>query len=121
MGFHEHFKKAAETLLNGATLFISGKKHRFVELEFYYCHPKHHNDIFAHRDEYQKRCGIWYFHRTGKGFKGGSYKGLDIAFGNNDAHGGILIRGIHDLENKKLIDGPSLCVDHILKTTGKAT
>jgi len=37
----------------------------------------------------------WYFHRYGsKGYKSGTYKGLDITFGQDSMYGGILIRSI---------------------------
>lgn len=39
-----------------------------------------HFDSFTHADEQQKKNGQWYFHKMGKGYKGGSYKGLDITF-----------------------------------------
>lgn len=53
----------------------------------------------------------FYLHRMGKthdsSYKGGTYKGLDIA-----SNGGILIRSL--LINSRVIEGPSLVVDNLL-------
>ena len=64
-----------------------------MEVEVYY-HAADHPDPFAHRDPAQLHVGRWYFHRTGGTYRGGSFKGLDLAFGGSAAHAGVLIRGI---------------------------
>jgi hypothetical protein len=46
-------------------------------------------------------------------YRGGSFKGLDLTFGDGQSYGGVLIRGI-EAPDGTLIDGPSLCVDHLL-------
>jgi len=54
---------------------------------------------------------------TGKGYKGGSYKGLDVTFGDGEFYGGILLRALQPLYGDFLpVEGPSLLVDHVLKT-----
>lgn len=75
-----------------------------------------HNDTFTHGDKLQLKCGTWYFHRFGSSFKGGTYKGLDLAFGKekDQVYGGILIRAIHNAEDG-FIEGPCRSVDTILK------
>jgi hypothetical protein len=112
------FTQIAEQLFNGTNLLVNGQPHRFVEVEFYY-HGDWHPDLFTHRDPLQRQCGRWYFHRSMGTYRSGSFKGLDLTFGDGDAFAGILIRGIEGPGNN-LIDGPSLCVDHLLTTTGKA-
>jgi len=97
--------------MNQYLIYIRGVGHRLTELEFYYCGDKH-QDIFTHQDDLQKSSGNWYFHKSGSGYKGGSYKGLDITFGQN-GFGGILIRAIESM-NGEYIEGPSTVVDHIL-------
>ena len=74
-------------------------KFRLSEIEFYFNDSDKHHDTFCHGDEHQKKLANWYFHRqNGKGFKTGTYKGLDISFGLGDkAYGGILIRAISSL------------------------
>lgn len=66
----------------------------------------------------QKNLGQWYFHKFGKSYKSGTYKGLDITFGKGSiAHGGILIRAISQLDPppvNEFIEGPCNCVNKIL-------
>jgi len=106
----------AESFLNGFVIRINGKDHRLAEVEFY-LQDENHNDIFTHCDEQQKIPCQWYFHRMGKGatagYKGGSYKGLDITFSKR-GFGGMLIRALYQIETKEYIEGPSKVVDHIL-------
>lgn len=99
-------------LLNETVLHIGDVKHRLNEVEFY-LRQDNHDDEFAHCDELQKSHKRWYFHKNGNTYKAGSFKGLDITF-SSSGYGGILIRGIEQIEKVKVIDGPSLVVDHIL-------
>jgi len=108
----------APRLLLGADLVIAGQPHRLAEIEFYYHAPDIHDDPFAHGDPCQRTTGQWYLHRTGKGFRGGSYKGIDLTFGDGLAHGGILIRSL-ECPDGRLVEGPSLCVDHVLRCCGQ--
>jgi 3-methyladenine DNA glycosylase Mpg len=104
----------ADLFLNRVTLFIAGASHRLIEIEIYY-RGGHHWDDFTHADPIQTNFGIWYFHRTGGEYRGGTYKGLDISIGEEDAHGGVLIRGVERLSPPAaLLDGPCVAVDHIL-------
>jgi hypothetical protein len=113
------FDAVADKLLNGTTLRAGGKAHRLVEVECY-CHAAEHPDPFAHRDPLQLQCGRWYFHRTAGVYRSGSFKGLDLTFGDGTMFGGVLLRGL-ETEEGTLIDGPSLLVDHFLKLTKAAT
>ena len=114
------FRRLAALLLGGATWHIAGQEHRFVEIELYWNGPGHH-DTFTHGDIMQKEFGRWYFHRSGTTYRGGSYKGLDIAVGGAHTWAGILVRGLERLADGALIDGPSMCVDHILALTGQSS
>jgi hypothetical protein len=118
--YPEAFRKMADLLLNRTTLRVGGIPHRFAEIEFYF-KGFSHDDKFTHCDPMQKRFGAWYFHRTGGEYRGGTYKGLDIAFGGDGAYGGILIRGAERLDEPKYLDGPCMFVDHVLATTGKGS
>lgn len=109
------FDLVARRLLCGCRLMVGEVPHRFTEIEFYY-HGGGHLDLFTHRDPIQKATGRWYFHRTNGVYRGGSFKGMDLTFGGPGAFGGVLIRGIEQ-EDGPLVDGPSLCVDHLLRTT----
>ncbi len=100
-------------LLNRVELVVNGASFRFAELETYY-HGPGHLDVFAHRDPVQLENGRWYFHRTHGEYRGGSFKGLDLAFGDGTAHFGILIRTVIAADGT-VFDGPCVTVDHILQ------
>lgn len=115
------FRALADLVLNRLDWQIGGRPHRIVEIELYWNGPAH-PDTFAHGDPHQQELGRWYFHRSGGEFRGGTYKGLDIAFGRDDAFAGILIRGAEPLDDPGLVlDGPCTCVDHLLEVTGHAS
>ncbi|MHB1424488.1 MAG: hypothetical protein ACYC3I_15060 [Gemmataceae bacterium] len=113
------FTRIAERLLSGSRLVVGRQFYRLVEIEFYYWSPTQ-PDPFTHRHPFQFHIGRWYFHRTHGAYRGGSFKGLDLTFGAGDASGGILIRGL-ETPDGRLIDGPSLCVEHLLDAAGAAT
>jgi hypothetical protein len=112
------FARLADALLNRIELRLAGTPHRLIEVEVYY-HGPGHEDPFAHRDPVQVHTGRWYFHKTRGEYRGGSFKGLDLSFGGG-AHAGVLFRGL-ETPAGTVVDGPSLLVDHILKTTGFAS
>jgi len=116
--YQSWFNEIAYQLQNNVILFINNIPHLMIELEFYF-KGYNHNDLFAHCDVMQLEKASWYFHRTNGTFRGGSFKGLDITFGcGDDVYGGILIRSLKRVDKEpKLVDGPSLCVDHILSLT----
>ena len=109
------FAELADRFLNRTDFLVNGSAYRFAELEAYY-HGPGHPDPFAHRDPVQLENGRWYFHRTRGEYRGGSFKGLDVAIGDGTAYFGILIRSIVTPDGT-LIDGPSLSVDHLLAQT----
>jgi len=99
-------------LMNFISLSVSGKRYRMTELEVYYYSPKeNHCDLYAHKKPEQLSIGKWYFHRAG----------IDITFGKdngneeNNVYGGILIRGIRELDSEtpKYISGPLLVLKEI--------
>lgn len=110
--------RLANDLLNGVRLIAGGEPHRLIEVEAYYHHPTDHPDPFAHRDPLQLHRARWYFHRTRGVYRSGSFKGVDLTFGDGHAHGGMLLRGLERADGT-IIDGPSLLVDHLLELTGK--
>ena len=110
--FGPWFAEVAGHLLNGIDLLICGDPYRVAEVEAYYF-SEAHPDPFAHRDPIQLRIGRWYFHRTGGTYRGGSFKGVDLTFGDGRATFGMLVRTIVTPHGMP-IDGPSLIVDHLL-------
>lgn len=103
-------------LQNHVLLMIGEQPYRITEIEAYY-HSNNHPDPYVHRATEQARCGYWYFHKRGSGYREGKIKGLDIAIGTEGRiFGGILIRGIAPQnQSGEYIDGPSRVVDEILK------
>lgn len=110
------FDRLAERLLNGGRLLANGQPHRLLEVEAYY-HAPFHPDPFPHKNPIQLTGGRWYFHRTGGVYRGGSFKGLDVSMGDGASYGGMLLRGL-ETPAGRVVDGPSLLVDHLLTTTG---
>ncbi|GLB34382.1 hypothetical protein LshimejAT787_0112660 [Lyophyllum shimeji] len=115
-----------------------------LELEFYLLKDGCHEDPFTHGSEEQKFSGRWYFHRAPRRsadshrsstslteYRGGSRKGMDLTLGGPaSAHipaaqgasspqtcvrGGVLLRSLRRVADKKVISGPSLLVDEILR------
>ncbi|MCA9070861.1 MAG: hypothetical protein KDA84_18155 [Planctomycetaceae bacterium] len=101
--------------MGSSRLMIGGEPHQIAELEFY-LQSCHHPDPFTHCDPMQQEFGRWYFHRSGGTYRNGSFKGFDLTFGSPDAFGGIMIRSLTTPDGQ-LINGPSLCVDHLLRRT----
>lgn len=113
------FDAIADKLLNGVNLRAGGQTHRLVEVEFY-LRAAEHPDPFTHGEPLQLQCGRWYFHRTAGVYRGGSFKGLDLTFGDGTVYGGVLFRGLEAADGT-FIDGPSLLVDHLLRLTKAAS
>lgn len=117
--FAPWFAEVAVRLLNACDFVVAGERYRFAELEAYYSGGVH-PDLFAHRDPVQLEDGRWYFHRTRGEYRGGSFKGLDLALGDGTAFFGILIRTVVKPDGT-LLDGPCVMVDHLLAKTKAAS
>lgn len=108
----------ARLVLTRTVWHMGAKPHRFTEVEFYVNSPNH-KDTFTHGDVMQTEFARWYHHRTGGEYRGGTYKGLDLAFGSEGTHAGMLIRGVESIDDpSKIYDGPCVCVDHLLSLSG---
>ncbi len=113
------FRGLARTLVGRVELVAGDAVVRPAEVEVY-DHGPGHPDPFAHRDPVQLTRGAWYFHRTRGSYRGGSFKGVDLAFGGGGAYSGVLFRALA-LPDGTRVDGPSLSVDFVLKATGFPT
>lgn len=116
------FEKIANTLLNKVYICTPKNKYIIGELEFY-LHNNKHSDPFVHCDENQSNPSNWYFHKLfGKGFKEGTYKGVDITFGTlakqNKSYGGILLRSIQNVNTGKVTEGSCSVVNKFLEDNG---
>eukprot|EP01137_Pigoraptor_chileana_P025635 Opistho-2@95390 len=123
-GYFKCFEAVANTIMNHSILLIGASPHRICEIEFY-VNTEEHADVQCHCEDLQLSAGHWYFHRKGAPFRTGTSQGVDITCGgpgmDGDAkqwYGGINVRSIQQLSDGKLICGPSLCVDHMIKTAG---
>jgi hypothetical protein len=110
------FQRIAEVLLRRTVLDVAGEAHEMCEIEFY-LHGEGHADPFTHGQALQRSSGRWYFHKSGESYRGGTYKGLDITFGPSEVFGGILLRSLLTPDGE-LINGSSLCAEHLLARTG---
>lgn len=119
----EYFRTLAETLLNKVELVVRAqgktKRSRILELEIYF-QSASHADPFCHAREIQAHPALWHFHRSGNatttlagGYRGGTRKGLDVTFGNEQARAGILLRSLQ-AEDGTVICGPSKLVESVL-------
>lgn len=104
----DDFRRIASSLMNDNVMLVGENYYRFTSLEFYYFEKDSHADVYSHQHKNQTTSGQWYFHGSG----------LDITFGNKDAFGGILIRGIKNLKEKTYINGPILCVQELFNNLG---
>lgn len=102
------FDHIARRILNRRILKVSSFTFRILEIEFYY-YSCDHPDPYVHCHSEQLSNSAFYFHP-----KGGSFKGLDITFGDEKTYGGILIRSIQNLETFQIVEGPSLVVNHLI-------
>lgn len=111
----EGLRRLAWLVREGA-IFAGDRRFEPIEAELY-LHAPGHLDPTVHQHPEQGEPGRFYLHRVGRGFRGGSYKGLDLSWGGGGAYGGALIRGLRD-EHGGIVSGPSLCVDALLAACG---
>eukprot|EP01106_Pelomyxa_sp_JSP_P011653 TRINITY_DN3070_c0_g3_i12.p1 TRINITY_DN3070_c0_g3~~TRINITY_DN3070_c0_g3_i12.p1 ORF type:complete len:294 (+),score=57.46 TRINITY_DN3070_c0_g3_i12:51-932(+) len=119
--FAAAFVRVAGILFNSCTVHVAGVPHALTEVEFYY-DGSNHPDKFTHGDPLQLTHGQWYFHKHGGNYRAGTFKGLDITIGGPGVHGGVLVRGMQALTDPHTyLDGPCVCVDHILQLNNAAS
>lgn len=95
----EYFKGIANLLMNRCVISKGEVNYEILEVEFYLFTPDH-QDVITYPRELS--AGQWFFHQSG----------VDLTFESNRKHfGGILIRGLRNLETGQLTFGPQKCVD----------
>ncbi|KAG6373907.1 hypothetical protein JVT61DRAFT_6060 [Boletus reticuloceps] len=146
----EHFEVVARELLSNTILCVVQNgictDLDILELEFYLQKACCHEDPFTHGSVEQERSGQWYFHRSPRradtrarglpvtaagSYRGGTRKGLDLTIGGPvviqtsnapvTMRGGALLRTVRHRTDNKVICGPSLLVDEILRLSGAST
>lgn len=113
-----HFTTISNILLNKSSLVVKNERFRLCEIEFYLKNDDH-NDLYVHSIPDQKTFEGFYFHQFKNGsYKSGTYKGLDMTFGNVNSYFGILIRSMMNVNTGEFIEGPCRCVNKILELFG---
>lgn len=93
------FQEIANLLMNKCVISKGEAKYEIVEIEFY-LFTSDHQDVITYPRKLSS-CQ-WFFHQSG----------VDLTFESNTEHfGGILIRGLRDIETRQLTFGPQKCVD----------
>ncbi len=95
----EEFKNIAEILFNKYAIETKDHSYRIVELEFYWNSSTHKDKSTYERKYVDPQQGEWFFH----------YSGVDIALRNENGYGGILIRGLQDINSGDFFKGPQVC------------
>lgn len=119
-----YFVKVAKLLLLQSKLVAGSKRYQLLEIEFYFHTSDLHPDPYSHFSQYPKSVkqkqsiiGSWYFHRfTGMKNYTHTRRGVDLTFGNGEQHryGGILIRTIKQMDENKVVSGPSRVVAELI-------
>ena len=111
-------EQVADVLLNKYVFVIGSQRFRLCEIEFYRCGPEH-EDKYTHCNKLQKQFGELYFHQFGNGsYKSGTYKCMDLTFGDGVTYFGVLIRSIQNLATNEVTDGPCRSVNKLLEIVG---
>lgn len=95
-------------LLNYQHLVIVNLPHKICEVELYH-YSNNHPDPYVHCHLDQLNYGSVYVHP-----KGGTFKGIDLTFGQEGEYVGLLVRTIQDISGNT-ITGPSKVVDYIME------
>jgi hypothetical protein len=105
----KEFELIADKLLNDYAIENHESVYRIIELEFYWTSLKHKDNCTYQRNHVNPRNGDWFFH----------YSGVDIALKNENSggYGGILIRCIYSLKEKKSYKGPMVCAMKLFSCT----
>ncbi len=109
------FEEIAKNLIHNFCIKCGEKTFYFAEIEFYY-YDKDNNNQKWNWETYprtDKEAGDLFFH----------YSGVDICFNSSfgkGKFGGILIRSLYDVKEKKFITGPSVCANEILNSCSKS-
>lgn len=105
------FDRIANDLMNYWVLAVNETHYRLTEIEFY-CKsvlPEGPiKDPYTHGHSEQLKSGTWYFHGSG----------LDLTFGTEGFYGGILIRGIQRISDRKHVTGPLNSLTEIMSSLG---
>lgn len=109
------FEAIATHLMNRCALRVGISCFRITECEVYY-HAPGHEDPYVHgaiyKDSGQQTIGHLYLNKAG---------GLDLTFGHAPAYGGVLIRGIRNLETNEYTNQITGVVKELFRALGDIT
>ncbi|MBG8554021.1 hypothetical protein [Hymenobacter guriensis] len=103
----------AYLLLNRFVLHAGRQQYQLTDIEFYYRRAPHHNDPYVHGGPEQEHTGTWFYNLAG---------GLDLTCGDraSGAEGGILLRGLRQLDGEGCISGIQLVLRELVTALGGA-
>lgn len=113
------FREIAETLMCNYIIKKGGKRYAIVEIEFYLYTHKHQDFITYPR---KTEAGRWFFHQSGVDLTFNTSgllvekineKGKKCLDYSKCVFGGILIRGIYDIDADEYIFGPQNVVNEL--------
>ena len=108
------FESVCNLLFYRTVFHIKDQRYKITEAELY-LNSEEHPDAFTHGSHEQKKAGLFYFHKRGESYQEGHIKGVDITFGNENRFGGILLRGMQNLDDESdYIDGPGMLSQRIV-------
>jgi hypothetical protein len=110
------FESVCQILFYRTVFHIQDQRYKITEAELY-LKTDDHPDVFTHGSEEQKKSGLFYFHKykLGKIYKEWPRSGIDITFGNENRFGGILLRGMQNLDGElEYVDGPAMLSQKIM-------
>ena len=108
------FESVCKILFYRTVFHIKDQRYKITEAELYLKTDdlNDHPDVFTHGSHEQRKSGLFYFHKKGRG-------GIDITFGKESSrYGGILLRGMESLDDKSYIDGPLKLSQRIVEDLG---
>lgn len=105
----EEFDTIANHLMNDYAIENHESLFRLTEIEFYWNSPTHNDSSTYNRNHVNPDNGDWFFH----------YSGVDIALKNErlEGYGGILIRGVYCIAERKTYSGPMVCAMKLFSGT----
>lgn len=105
----EEFHDIASALFHNYAIQNHDSIFRIIEIEFYWTSHNHKDDSTYKRNHVDPKQGEWFFH----------YSGVDIALKNDKTggYGGILIRAIRDIKEKRVYKGPMVCAMKLFSGT----
>lgn len=115
------FEDVCNLLFYKTVFHVGNQRFKITEAELYLNDKDNHPDVFTHGSKEQEKTGLFYFHKNKGGvkFKEFPRSGIDITFGNENRFGGILLRGMQNLDcDSDYLDGPAKVSQKVVEALG---